>query len=210
MLVTLDGKIASGTSDDIFGPYYEVYDQLQDELGATSFLCGRVTMEMFVSQDNPPVADSVTSYAFAVDTQGKLQWQSNSIISALGRNQQFKLVVLVTSQTPASYLDSLTSLAIPYLVCGDTSLDWHIALSQIAEKYHIDKLLVEGGGVVNGSLLAAGLIDELSLVVCPIAVNSSQAPSLFESLEIFPFAAFQLLESRPLANSTLWLRYSRL
>lgn len=164
-------------------------------------------MEMFVGQFNPPVSEAITNYAFVVDTQGKLQWQSNSIISALGRNQQFKLVVLATSQTPKSYLEFLSGIAIPYLVCGDTSLDWNLALSQIVEKYHIEKLLVEGGGVVNGSLLAAGLIDELSLVHCPIAVNNSQAPSLFENLDVFPLTNFTLLESKPLANSALRLRY---
>jgi riboflavin biosynthesis pyrimidine reductase len=42
-------------------------------------------------------------------------------------------------------------------------------------------LLVEGGGGANGAFLRAGLIDEISLVICPAIDGANGAPSVFDS-----------------------------
>ena len=40
-------------------------------------------------------------------------------------------------------------------------------LDKLATTFGVKRLLVEGGGRINGSFLAAGLVDELSLLVAP-------------------------------------------
>ena len=47
-------------------------------------------------------------------------------------------------------------------------------------KYQIAAML-EGGGGANGALLRAGLIDELSLVICPVIDGSTGGPIVFNS-----------------------------
>ena len=43
-------------------------------------------------------------------------------------------------------------------------------------------MLLQGGGLLNGSFAAEDLIDELSLLIAPAADCSGQQPSLFETL----------------------------
>ena len=51
MMSTLDGKIASGGESDILGDYFGIYTQTEDMLEAKAWMCGRVTMQMFASND---------------------------------------------------------------------------------------------------------------------------------------------------------------
>ncbi len=67
-----------------------------------------------------------------------------------------------------------------------------------------------GGGVTNWSFLEEDLIDELSLVIAPVADGSTQAVSIFERGDFFSKnvpKAFQLKEAKVLDRNTLWLRY---
>jgi riboflavin biosynthesis pyrimidine reductase len=43
------------------------------------------------------------------------------------------------------------------------------------------RLLVEGGGGANGTFFRAGLIDEISLVICPAVDGAKGAPSAFDA-----------------------------
>ncbi|MBG5971824.1 IS3 family transposase [Proteus vulgaris] len=67
-----------------------------------------------------------------------------------------------------------------------------------------------GGGFINWSFLQAGLVDELSLVLAPLADGENSTPTLFEKsdflLETAPveFA----LKSVEAGNDSIWLRYT--
>lgn len=55
--------------------------------------------------------------------------------------------------------------------------------------------MLEGGGVLYGSFLNEDLIDELSLVIVPIADGSSNSVTLYEmdaSMKLQPPANFSL------------------
>ena len=72
-------------------------------------------------------------------------------------------------------------------------------------------LMIAGGGTVNWSFLQEGLIDELSLVIAPVADGSTTAVSIFEQgdfLSPHGPVAFGLKEARPLKDNVLWLRYT--
>lgn len=71
--------------------------------------------------------------------------------------------------------------------------------------------MVAGGGVVNWSFLQAGCVDEVSLVVAPVADGSTTAVSSFERGGFLPNrgpVALSLAEAKPLAGDGLWLRYT--
>jgi 5-amino-6-(5-phosphoribosylamino)uracil reductase len=55
-------------------------------------------------------------------------------------------------------------------------LDWTLILSQLAD-LGLETLAVIGGGQLVASILAAGLIDELWLTVCPLLLGGTQAPT---------------------------------
>jgi riboflavin biosynthesis pyrimidine reductase len=53
------------------------------------------------------------------------------------------------------------------------------ALEILNRELGIERLLLEGGGGSNGAFLRAGLIDEISLAICPAVDGAKGAPSIF-------------------------------
>ena len=79
-----------------------------------------------------------------------------------------------------------------------------------SERHRPLRVLLAGGGGMNGSLLAAGCIDELSLVVASVAEGDPKAVSLFAASPFAPDfagAAFRLVEAKPWEGDALWLHY---
>jgi riboflavin biosynthesis pyrimidine reductase len=76
----------------------------------------------------------------------------------------------------------------------------------------VKRLLLEGGGGTNGAFLRAGLIDELSLILCPAVDGAKGAPSAFDSTEAeggqrAPVKAMTLESSRSLERGAILLHY---
>ena len=76
----------------------------------------------------------------------------------------------------------------------------------------VKRLLVEGGGGANGAFLRAGLIDEISLVICPAVDGARGAPSVFDSSDDdagapAPVRSMTLESSQVLEGGAVWLRY---
>lgn len=59
----------------------------------------------------------------------------------------------------------------------EQSVDWEPALARLKE-LGIEKLAVLGGGEIVAALLAADLIDEIYLTVCPLLMGGSERPTL--------------------------------
>ena len=74
----------------------------------------------------------------------------------------------------------------------------------------MEMIMLGGGGVLNWSFIQAGMCDELSVVMTPVADGSSDMPSLFESKaglsETTP-VTFKLESTTTYKDGTLWLRY---
>jgi 2,5-diamino-6-(ribosylamino)-4(3H)-pyrimidinone 5'-phosphate reductase len=227
MITSLDGKITSGTGQNIYDDeFLDIYDFTDEKLETQGWMCGRVTMEMFAESVGTPlpsiqleIAEDYVSppkfsrFAVAIDTQGTLRWSSNVIKSGIGRALEFSLIVIVTEQTPKEYLSYLRTKEIAYILSGQKELDWAVALQKLHDLFGIKKLSLQGGGKINGSLLKAGFIDEVSLIMTPLAVNNSEAPAVFENQvtpETFSTYRFEVIECKQLENNVVWLRYKKL
>ncbi|HEV7584960.1 MAG TPA: dihydrofolate reductase family protein [Solirubrobacteraceae bacterium] len=93
---------------------------------------------------------------------------------------------------------------------SDGELDLTRALSQLRERFGVELLLCEGGPHLNGTLLAAGLVDELWLCVSPKLAGGD--PTDGEALRVIAGEEFeQPLELALLSvlehDSHLFLRY---
>lgn len=85
-------------------------------------------------------------------------------------------------------------------------LDLDAVLSDLAGR-GVHRLMVEGGGHVHALFLAAGVVDELQLVVAPLLVGSAGAPRLVEGGTVtVDRQRLQLAEVRPIGDSVL-IRY---
>lgn len=136
------------------------------------------------------------NFIVSVDPEGLLAW-SSPVIAKKGRAPA-QVIEVLTEQVQDSYLAYLHRVGIPYLFAGKTALDCGLMLQ---------KLKAFGIGRV---LLAAGCIDELSLVVAPVAEGDPKAVSLFAASPFAPDfagAAFRLIEAKPWEGDVLWLHY---
>ena len=97
-----------------------------------------------------------------------------------------------------------------YIFAGKTKLDFSSALEQLHSLFGIKTLMLEGGGSINGSMLNAGLIDELSLLLLPVADGIAGTPTTFEVGEDLPMQTareLKVMDVKKLEHDVLWLRY---
>lgn len=220
MAITIDGKIltrnwAKESWADKFSGLFEKYHQTFD---SEAWILGRVSMEKDFSNGAKPQLvqpthpidrkafignPDATSFAIAVDKSGKLGWNANNIDGD-------HIIELLSEDVSDAYLNYLQQKEISYVFAGTSTLDFKIALDQLQTHFPIRTLMLEGGGHLNGSFLNAGLIDELSVLLLPIADGTPKTTTLFEvSEELFKAPASQLTLQKveQLDDSVLWLRY---
>jgi 2,5-diamino-6-(ribosylamino)-4(3H)-pyrimidinone 5'-phosphate reductase len=168
MLSSLDGRIDGAVLEGVMGE--GEYEATGAKLDGDAWICGRTTMqqhfaedEPFVSSANRPagpqpvhVARRADSYAISVDTLGKLRWSSGDLDGD-------HLICVVSEQVPEDYLAMLRDKGISYVVSGSPAVDLARATVLLGEQFGVRRLLLEGGGNINGAFLEAGLVDAGSL-----------------------------------------------
>ncbi|MBV8776784.1 MAG: dihydrofolate reductase family protein, partial [Alphaproteobacteria bacterium] len=111
-----------------------------------------------------------------------------------------------------AHLAGLRSDGVSYIFAGKRELDLALALDILNRELGIGRLLLEGGGVSNGSFLRAGLIDEISLAICPTIDGARGGPHVFDSSHDMigptaPVRSMTLESSEILGGGAVWLRY---
>jgi riboflavin biosynthesis pyrimidine reductase len=215
MMSSLDGRIIVQR----WGPNVpgrDDYETTAATFKAQAWMCGRVTMEKDFTKGRQPDLQPVPqpldrtdfvakhaaeTFVIAVDAHGKLGWEAAAIDGE-------HLISVLTEQVPDEYLAYLRRLGISYVFGGAKTLDFALVLDKLARLFPIQTILLEGGGHINGSLLKAGLIDELSLLHVPVIDGASASATVFEQGDA-PGAAPQLrllaVQQRP--HDVVWLRY---
>jgi riboflavin biosynthesis pyrimidine reductase len=120
------------------------------------------------------------------------------------------VIEILSESVSDAYLLYLQNSKVSYIFAGKEDLDFKVALEQLYELFGIKTLMLEGGGRINGSLLNAGLIDELSLLVLPLADGTAGTPTAFEVgnyLPKEPARELKLIDVQKLQHDVLWLRY---
>jgi riboflavin biosynthesis pyrimidine reductase len=216
MLSSVDGRILP----DRWHPPLQnesLYEQLHDEIGCDAWLVGRVTGAEFALRDHPyPQVPEMSTerqqwfgkqqsnaWAVVLDSKGKIAWGRSEI----GGNP---IVVVLTDAVSDSHLAGLREDGVSYIFAGTQEIDLAAALETLSVELGIGRLLLEGGGAVNGALLQAGLIDELSLVIAPSVEGVPGGPAVFDmqgqSGEMSRMG--MVLETcRVLEGGVVWLRY---
>lgn len=224
MFVSMDGKIDGAfMGHPAAVPARTEYGNLRGFYRCDATLYGAVTMAGgFADGWEPHIPHSPTrypkedwlapnevkNYILSVDPKGELAW-SGAYIERKGRPKAHAVEVL-TEQVSEDYLAYLRGFGVSYLFAGKEQLDCALLLHKAKTLLGIDRLMLAGGGYSNGSFLAGGLIDEVSLVVAPVADGNTRSVSSFERFDFLPNqqpAVFSLLEAKRLDGDGLWLRY---
>ena len=80
--------------------------------------------------------------------------------------------MLLGPGVPDAHLAELAGDGVSYVVAADEEMAARPLFELLGRELGIKRLLVEGGGNVNGSLMAAGVVDEVSLLVVPAIVGA--------------------------------------
>jgi 2,5-diamino-6-(ribosylamino)-4(3H)-pyrimidinone 5'-phosphate reductase len=91
---------------------------------------------------------------------------------------------LVSNATPREYLAFLRRNDIPYLVAGRERVSLAQVMAKLSSLLGVSTVISTAGSRLNGALLRAGLVDEVSLVLAPALVGGTATPTLFESEDL--------------------------
>ena len=86
-----------------------------------------------------------------------------------------------------------------------------LAMQKMKQLFAVETLMLGGGAVLNWSFIQAGLCDELSVVLAPVADGANNTPTLFsmkEGLSDDAPVAFALKQADVKEDGVLWLRYT--
>ena len=224
MLSSIDGKIDGDfMSAPENTPVREEYGKLRGFYGCQATLYGTVTMEgsyaeglagelphgdiVYMTEDFVAPSD-VKNYIVSIDPKGILGWNS-CYIEKKGRPRAHVIEVL-TEQVSGDYLAYLRGFGISYIFAGKKQLDCELVLRKLKTLFGIERLMIAGGGLINWSFLKEGLIDEVSLVLSPLAGGRREVASVFTKADFLPDhapVAFTLKEVKQIPGDGLWLRY---
>jgi len=103
----------------------------------------------------------------------------------------------------------LRNKGVSYIVSGESTVDLVKAVNVLGEHFGIRRLLLEGGGHINGAFLQMGLVDEVSILLVPGIDGRNEVPAVFDRVNPASKTAVPLklksVERRE--KDTLWLRY---
>jgi riboflavin biosynthesis pyrimidine reductase len=192
MMTSVDGKILGETwgSSPRVKSLLKTFEQTHEQLGIGAWIVGRTTMEKDFTEFAKPIlkpghhaldrqdfvaagAPEATSFAIAVDGQAKLGWKQATM-------QGDQVITILTEAVPDAYLAHLQDIGVSYVFAGATDVDLPLALRKLRALFGIEKLMLEGGGHLNGSFLHAGLIDELHQLLLPLADGTAKTATLFD------------------------------
>ena len=177
MIASLDGGLHPSrftrSPDGDRAAWSATYEQIHQQLAGDAWIVGRVTMaEMSKSGPHAPAGPGKVDrpchvarrgeggYAVALDPSGKLHFSGPDI----GGDS---VIVLLGRDVPDSHLAELAGDGVSYVVSEAAGIDLAGTLEVLSRDFGIRRLLLEGGAGINGSFFAAGLVDELSLLVAP-------------------------------------------
>lgn len=169
MMTSVDGRIDCAMTEHL--PGVQDYYNTLDALGAPTRVSGRVTAQLEMAQPGEfasggePVGHEVFSvarradgYEAVVDTHGTLLWNGDE-------GGQRPLLIITSEQVGRDYLDYLAERGISYIACGHDRIDLARACELLANEFGVERMAVGGGGHINAGFLAAGLLDEVSLLI---------------------------------------------
>jgi 2,5-diamino-6-(ribosylamino)-4(3H)-pyrimidinone 5'-phosphate reductase len=215
MISTVDGKIIDKRWP-INGA--EIFETSAATIKSDGWIVGRTTMQPFSSQKprrkrrgrfNVPKTDFVgehtqKTYAVVIDPSGKLSWDVNTVDTE-------HVIEVLSEKVTAEYLDYLRSRQVSYIFAGKSKIDLQLALRKLNQLFGIKRMTVQGGGITNGAFLNAGLLDELSLIITPIADGEIGVSSVFDISSKntrISVEKLQLKSVRRYKQNCVWLKFS--
>lgn len=198
------------------------YDAVSAKFDGNGWVVGRVTMQEVI-EDFPTREHPVTNVAsdmrwthvadvrgrdlaVCFDPKGKCHY---------GRDNAYgdHIVAVLGDQVSDEYLAELREDGVSYFFAGPDGSNIELALEILGEAFGAKTLVLQGGAVINGAFLKAGMIDEISLLLYPAIDGLSGVSSIFEysgGPEARPAEGQSLrhIGTETLEGGVVWVRYA--
>lgn len=218
MLESLDGKISSGSSDNLdadkdfcridgvkegLHQYYE----LEQETDIFSLNTGRVMAKIGVN-DRKEYHEKIDVVTFVI-IDNKPHLNENGIDYLCHWVGKLLLVTINKNHIAYSLKDKYDNLEILYY----ETLDLTQLLEDLYSKYNAENLTIQSGGTLNGMFVRNKLIDFVNIVIAPIIVGGKDVVTLVdgESItnenELNKLMPLELMECNKLEDSYIQLKY---
>lgn len=212
MMASVDGRIDCAMTEQL--PGVEAYYQTLDALDAPSRVSGRVTAQLemagpgvFESDGRTPLgredyfkAADAAGYEIVADTKGVLRWDDVE--------SERPLLILTSEQADSAYLAYLSRHHISWIACGREHIDLRRACQILFQEFGVKRMAVVGGGSINAGFLAAGLLDEVSVLVGAGIDGRGGMTAVFDGLpKERPVTPLKLTAVQAYENGAVWLRY---
>ncbi|KKR95848.1 MAG: RibD domain protein [Candidatus Uhrbacteria bacterium GW2011_GWD1_41_16] len=218
MLMSVDGKISTGNTDNLdvdkdfpkikgikegLQQYYDI-EQTTDLYSLNS---GRVQAKVGVNKPQKNIVKLPVSFLI-IDNQPHL----NEIGVDNFIKKSKKLFIITTNKAhPAFDRKDEENLEIIYY---ENEIDFVDLFRKLKEDFKIDNLTIQTGATLNSIFLRHKLIDKLSIVVAPALVGGKETPSLIDGKslssvnELKDIKALKLVDVKKLNDSYLHLKYN--
>ena len=143
--------------------------------------------------------------AIAIDPSGRVHYGKDNV----GGDH---VVAVLGEHVSDAYLAELREDGASYIFAGPKGEDLPGAMAQLASVFGVKKLLLEGGGRINGAFLKHRLIDEFSTLIYPAVYGVAGAESIVDydgADGERPGAgqALRLIGCETLEGGMVWLRH---
>ena len=194
-----------------------MFEKVHGTLHGDAWIVGRVTMqEMSKAAAHPPAAVPAVArpvhvaarnapcYGVVLDPSGRTHFSGGTI----GGDA---VIVLLGQDVGDAHLAELAADGVSYVVAESPELDLAAMLETLNRAFGIKRLLLEGGGTVNGSFLAAGLVDEVNVLVGPAFDGDGDARQesiVHHAGGLAGKCELSFRSATPLENGVVHLRYA--
>jgi 2,5-diamino-6-(ribosylamino)-4(3H)-pyrimidinone 5'-phosphate reductase len=175
--MTIDGKIATNLGDSKISSKQDLRRLHRLRSSVDAIIIGIST----VIVDNPRLTvrlvkrHGTTPVRIIVDSIGRIPLDSKILKSA----SKINTIVAVTKRASDERIDKIKSAGAIVIVAGTKTVDLK-ELFFILKKMGFNKILVEGGGELNWSILQLRIVNELMVTVAPRIVGGRTATTLVE------------------------------
>ncbi len=213
MLMSLDGKISTGATDemDVDSDFPNItgvkeglhqYYEIEQTTDLWSFNTGRVQAKMGVNEKKMP---SKTPVSFALLDNHHLTKHGVEYFCELSK----QAVVITSNASHPAFNVKADNLHIIY----QEQPSLLKALERLKTEYGCERLTVQSGGTINGLFLREKLFDYVDIVVAPLLIGGKDTStlidgdSLMSKTELSKLGVLKLLACEALKDSYVRLRY---
>ena len=222
MYSSIDGKLVTDryskpvghdSPDDIGDCYYTIASDFKGD----GYMIGRATVqrhffkETFDFANHKPAEKHETfigkreteTLNVFIDPQGKIIYTDDK---CMGNN----ILTILGEGVSEEYMQHLQKFGISYVFAGKDGRDLKLAMHKLKKEFGMNKVILEGGGVINGNMFKSGLIDEISVLIAPAINGRAGEQTIFDYKgEELPNEGqrLSLIESKVVEDGIVYCRY---